>query len=201
MGLGLTGTAFDAILGEDGSPRRRAPEARPATARGVKAVSVMLFAPRDLGALLALSAHGGRVAAATLKGDAVTLRRAAVANARAYREQYGEETVPPSADEIGVEAAGILSGKTLPAEEDALKGFTLGWEGASCGMLLAYNCVTNGGRDFLPADVAQALCPVLVAATEGCRVLGVVKPWEEGNGPIPARPHDGCPVCARERQS
>ncbi len=141
-------------------------------------MSVMLFGPRTFGALLALSAHGGRAGAANLKGDAVVLRRAAAANARAFREQYGVEVVPPTAEAIGGWAA-TISSKGV-SEEDSV----------SSARLLAYNTVTNDGRECLPLDVAHGLCPIFKAADEGCRRLG-----------IDDRPHLGCPICAREPQS
>jgi hypothetical protein len=69
------------------------------------------------------------------------LSTVAAANAAALAEQYGDTIEPATAVEIGTAALEILAGRADAG----------GWPP------LAYNCVTNAGRDFLPADVADRL--------------------------------------------
>lgn len=69
------------------------------------------------------------------------LAAVATANAAALADQYGDNVEPADGDEIEAQAIEILA--------DRIGG--CGWPP------LAYNCVTNAGRDYLAADVADQL--------------------------------------------
>lgn len=69
------------------------------------------------------------------------LAAVAVANAAALADQYGDTVEPASRDQIEAQALEVLADRVAAA----------GWPP------LAYNCVTNGGRDYLAADVADQL--------------------------------------------
>jgi hypothetical protein len=78
---------------------------------------------------------------ATLAEVVELLATVATANASALADQYGDNVEPADADDIEAVALDVLAGRV----------------DAGTWPPLAYNCVTNAGRDYLPADVADRL--------------------------------------------
>lgn len=91
--------------------------------------------------LAAVAAAAVRHELAELAEVSKLLAVVAAANAVALSVQYGETVDPADADDIEAAALDILAGR-LDAG---------GWPP------LHYNCVTNAGRDYLPAEVADRL--------------------------------------------
>lgn len=92
----------------------------------------------DLGSFAAAAVRGGL---ATLADVVDILAAVSVANSAALFAQYGDNVDAVSRDDIEAQALEILADRVDAA----------GWPP------LAYNCVTNGGADYLAADVADQL--------------------------------------------
>jgi len=101
----------------------------------------MSVAHLDRSNLAAFAAAAVRHSLAELGEVAGLLATVATANAAALAEQYGETVDPADAADIESEALDILAGRIDAA----------GWPP------LGYNCATNAGRDFLPAEAADRL--------------------------------------------
>lgn len=101
-------------------------------------MSVTQIDCRDLASVAATAVRHDLAELAEVVG---LLEAVSAANAAALAEQYGETIEPATADEIEAAALDVLAGRLDAA----------GWPP------LGYNCVTNAGRDFLPAAVADRL--------------------------------------------
>lgn len=93
---------------------------------------------RNLGSFAAAAVRHGFAELAEVVDLLATV---AAANAAALAEQYGEQTEPATADDIEAAALDVLADRTDAG----------GWPP------LHYNCVTNAGTDFLPAEAADRL--------------------------------------------
>jgi hypothetical protein len=102
---------------------------------------IMSVAHLDRSDLAAFAAAAVRHNLAALGEIADLLATVATANAAALAEQYGDAVDPADAADIESEALDILAGRIDAG----------GWPP------LAYNCATNAGRDFLPAEAADRL--------------------------------------------
>jgi pyruvate/2-oxoglutarate dehydrogenase complex dihydrolipoamide acyltransferase (E2) component len=91
--------------------------------------------------LASFAASAVRHQLCTLAEVVELLATVAAANAAALADQYGDNIEPADADEIEAAALDILAGR--------LDGS--GWPP------LLYNCVTNDGNNFLPAEAADRL--------------------------------------------
>jgi hypothetical protein len=101
----------------------------------------MSVAHLDRSNLAAFAAAAVRHQLAELPEVCGLLATVAAANAAALADQYGDTVDQADADEIEAAALDALAGRTEPD----------GWPP------LGYNCVTNAGRDFLPAEAADRL--------------------------------------------
>lgn len=91
--------------------------------------------------LAAVAAQAVRHQLAELAEVSKLLAVVSAANAVALSVQYGETVDPADADDIAAAALDILAGRADAG----------GWPP------LHYNCVTNAGHDYLPAEVADRL--------------------------------------------
>lgn len=142
-------------------------------------MSVILWCDAGLGGVLALAARGGMDA----HEGAEVLHEYAKANAREYRNRYGEEVIPAHRDAIGECAAAILPAMDLAREAEAQQ----------TAYLLAY----NAGR--LWPEFEAGLCRVLRAVDDG--TSPALYEWRRDTGrglSWPTTAHDGCPACRKQ---
>lgn len=101
-------------------------------------MSVIHFDSMELGSAAAAAVRAG---AATLKEMVDILSTASAANCAAYSATYEDHAESADSDDIESAALAILAGKIEPTHWGPL----------------VYNCVSNGGTLFLPAETADRL--------------------------------------------